>query len=263
MTQQEEDKYIFEEIKPAGQLTKEDEVKEKKPIEGFYASLFDELKEKCDPTCFLKPYDKVKVDIANDIYYEILRNEGNEEKLKSLRLRAIKELGVKFATAIIYENLMEVCNPENFTGIKYDREKLNSANNFFYQIKENADDILALEKIQDDASELINEVQIHRENKNVENLKQNELNILTYKRKGFVLDKEELTISLIIIILVVSVLTYGMVHNINKTLGGVLLICIIVGGLFLLYQMRQHIDKKINEVNEKIKLLVQQKKIES
>ena len=256
MTQQEEDKYIFEEIKPAGQLTKEDEVKEKKPIEGFYASLFDELKEKCDPACFLKPYDKIKVDIANEIYYEIIHNEGNEEKLKFLRLRAIKELGVKFATAIIYENLIEVCNPKNFTGIKYDKEKLDSANNYYYQIQENADDILALEKIQDEASELINEMQKHIENKNAKHLKQNDLKFLINKRNGFISDKEELTISLIIFNLIVSILTYAMLHDIDKTLGGVIFIGIIIGGLILLYQIRRHIDKKIDEVNKKLKLLV-------
>lgn len=263
MTQQEEDKYIFEGIGPDYKPKEEEPLIKKEPIVGFYASLYDELKEKCDPVCFLKPYDKVKVDIANEIYYEIIHNEENEEKLKSLRLRAIKELGVKFATEIIYENLIEVCNPENFTGIKYDKEKLDSANNYYYQIQENADDILALEKIQDEASELIKEMQKRREKKYAKHLKQNELKILTNKRDDIISEKENQTISVIIVSLLVALVACGISYDYIDTLAYILFICVIIGGAIVLYQIRKGLDKNIDDMDNKIKILEQTKNVES
>ena len=142
MTQQEEDKHIFLGIKPGNKLENEDPITEKEPIEGFYVSLYDELKEKCDPVCFFKPYDKVKVDIANDIYDGILKNEENIEELKHLRLRAINELGVKFSTAKLYADLVDICNPDNFSRINYDNAKLGLANKLFDQIKKHAPHLL-------------------------------------------------------------------------------------------------------------------------
>lgn len=263
MTQQEEDKHIFLGIKPGNKLENEDPITEKEPIEGFYVSLYDELKEKCDPVCFFKPYDKVKVDIANDIYDGILKNEENIEELKHLRLRAINELGVKFSTAKLYADLVDICNPDNFSRINYDNAKLGLANKLFDQIKKHADDILALEKIQEDASELIKEMQKRREKKNAENKIQTDLKKLLDKRVDIISEKENQTISVIIVSLLVALVACGISYDYIETLAYILFICVIIGGAVVLYQIRKGLDKHIDDIDNKIKILEQTKNIES
>ena len=180
---QNDDYIIFEGIsKPDSHNEQNAFVKEKKPVPGNFDSLFEELKVKCDPGKFMKPYDKIKIDIANEIYSQVLKSSDNFDVLRQLRIRAIKELDIKFSTAKLYENLIEICNPENFSpGNNYDAEKLTEANRLFADIKEHADDIENLERIAHEASSLI---QIWKQRKEEEKKKQEErLKILDIERK--------------------------------------------------------------------------------
>lgn len=180
---QNDDYLIFEGISKAPDSHNEQTafVKEKKPIPGNFDSLFEELKVKCNPTKFMEPYDKIKIDIANDIYSQVLKSSENFDVLRQLRLRAIRELGIKFSTAKLYENLIEICHPKNFSGDNYDAEKLTEANRLFADIKEYADDVENLERIEHEASSLI---QIWKQRKEEAKKKQEErLKILDIERK--------------------------------------------------------------------------------
>ena len=128
----------------------------KQPIRGRYQNLHAELKARCAPENFMNPYEPEKVSRANELYAEVLAtNAQADEKLKSLRLRAMEELGVKFSTEQLFEKLTAACNPKNYTGDSYNKERLELANGLYQQILMNADNIFALEEIKVEAKELI------------------------------------------------------------------------------------------------------------
>lgn len=120
-----------------------------KPIPGKYATLKDELLEKCNPRYFMHPYNHDKIEIANSIYPHIIEcNYKDLERLKVLRLQAIEKLEVRFATETIYQNLRNSCNPSRFSyKYNYDAEKVKIANDLLQVIQENADNIIVLENV--------------------------------------------------------------------------------------------------------------------
>lgn len=124
----------------------------KKPIDGKYESLYAELTSKCYPQNFMEPYDHQKVKIANEIYAEILKSAENLTKLKELRIRAIKELNIQFSTEELYKKLLDLTNPQKFMEFmrEYDAEKVSLANDFYQRVKDNANDVIELEAIQDE-----------------------------------------------------------------------------------------------------------------
>ena len=127
----------------------------KKPIDGKYKSLYAELTSKCYPQNFMEPYDHQKVKIANEIYAEILKSAEDLTKLKELRIRAIKELNIQFSTEELYKKLLDLTNPQRFIEFmrEYDAEKVSLANDFYQRVKDNANDILELEAIQDEINQ--------------------------------------------------------------------------------------------------------------
>ena len=134
----------------------------KQPIRGHYDSLHEELKARCAPENFMNPYEPEKVSRANKLYSEILTLDKNDdEKLKLLRLRAMEELGIKFSTEQLFEKLTAACNPKNFTGDSYNEERLELANGLYQQILMNADDIFALEEVEEKAKELLDTYNPH------------------------------------------------------------------------------------------------------
>ncbi len=119
------------------------------PIAGNYTNLYAELKEKCAPEQFMEPYDTNKVHIANQIYSKLLScSKEDITTLKELRLQAMEELQVTFSTQKLYDKLEKAINPKNFTGIHYDKEQLEVANQLYEQVLINANNILALEEIE-------------------------------------------------------------------------------------------------------------------
>lgn len=134
----------------------------KQPIRGHYDSLHEELKARCAPENFMNPYEPEKVSRANKLYSEILSIDKNDdEKLKLLRLRAMEELDIKFSTEQLFEKLTAACNPKNFTGDSYNKERLELANGLYQQILMNADDIFVLEEIEEKAKELLDTYNPH------------------------------------------------------------------------------------------------------
>ena len=128
----------------------------KQPIRGSFQSLYEELKARCAPANFMNPYEPVKVSKANELYSEVLKTDVyDDRKQKELRLRAIEELGVKFSTELLYEKLTKACNPKNYTGEAYNKERLELANKLYQAVMMNADNVFALEDIEEKAKKLI------------------------------------------------------------------------------------------------------------
>jgi len=128
----------------------------KQPIRGRYQGLHAELKARCAPENFMNPYEPEKVSKANELYSEVLHTDAQaDEQLKRLRLRAIEELGIQFSTEELFDRLSAACNPKNFTGDSYNKERLELANRLYQAVLINADNVLALEEIEGEAKELI------------------------------------------------------------------------------------------------------------
>lgn len=151
-----EDNIQFEEIRSDEQQGKTSTHAFKSPISGAYSDLFSELKDKCDPAKFMNPYDPEKVNKANTLFSQIITSDKHDEWLMKLyRQRAMEDLGVKFATKKIYDDLITICNPENFTGEFYNPSMLAHANAVYQRILENADNVVELEKLMMESTDLI------------------------------------------------------------------------------------------------------------
>ena len=154
-----EDNIRFEEIgKEETAHAEQSQALFKQPIRGRYQGLHAELKARCTPENFMNPYEPEKVSKANELYSEVLHtDEQADEQLKQLRLRAIEELGVKFSTEELFGKLSAACNPKNFTGESYNKERLELANRLYQAVLMNADNVLALEEIEGEAKGLLEE----------------------------------------------------------------------------------------------------------
>jgi len=152
-----EDNISFEEIgKEETVHAEQSQALFKQPIRGRYQGLHEELKARCAPENFMNPYEPEKVSKANELYSEVLHTDAQaDEQLKQLRLRAIEELGIKFSTEELFDRLSTACNPKNFTGDAYNKERLELANRLYQTVLMNADNVLALEDIEGEAKELI------------------------------------------------------------------------------------------------------------
>ncbi len=128
----------------------------KQPIRGSYPNLYAELKARCAPENFMNPYEPDKVTRANELYSRVLSiDEKDDSSIKSLRQQAMDELGAKFSTEQLYNRLTDACNPKNFTGEAYNKDRLDLANQLYQSVLKNADNIIELEIIEVKAKELI------------------------------------------------------------------------------------------------------------
>ena len=93
--------------------------------------LYDKLKRLCNPTNFLKDYDKEKVDKANLIYQKLLSiNENDTEALQDLQKQAVSDLGICLIDPEKLADLKEKVNPKNFM-TPYNAEKVTLSNELY------------------------------------------------------------------------------------------------------------------------------------
>lgn len=158
-----EDNIQFEAMPDFGIMfpSQNDLPKKDKIIEKEYDSLYDELLDKCYPGNYKD--DKIeRFNIVNEIYAQ-LKQKGKglpEDDLRFLRNRAIDEIGIHISTSKVYNRLKSLIDPENFIKIEpYNWELVEKAKKLYDQLKNNKDDIRALEDIenQSDTEELIDE----------------------------------------------------------------------------------------------------------
>lgn len=95
----------------------------------------------------MSPYDHRKIEIANAIYPSIIKCD-DAEKLREFRQIAIRDLGVRFATQKMYDKLCAYCDLRKYSDKNnYDAHKVELANGFLQDIRNNADNIVVLEDI--------------------------------------------------------------------------------------------------------------------
>ena len=112
-----------------------------------YQGLYEELKQKCNPSIYMEPYDPDKVGIANDIFSKLDQNKNNIPALIELRNLALKNLGISVPAEQVYAKLITAYSPNNYLNDNYDAEKLRVANDIYRQIVNNKEDITTLEEI--------------------------------------------------------------------------------------------------------------------
>lgn len=121
------------------------------PIPGQYSSLYSELIEKCNPKNYISPYNPDLLKIANKIYaHVLLQKEIKDEKtLRNLRNLAIRDLEIVFSTEQLYNKLCTKLNPKNYMYDYYDEKLVEISNELYNKVLMNADNIIALESIEE------------------------------------------------------------------------------------------------------------------
>ena len=119
------------------------------PPPKTYSSLYAELWDKCNPKNFMEPYDQARVDKAILIYGDLQKVDRNDDnRLREIRDRAMRDLGITISTDRLYKELIEYCDPQNLLkDDNFQTEALRIANQFYAQVLANKHDIHALEKL--------------------------------------------------------------------------------------------------------------------
>ena len=158
-----DDRIIFEEVSTDNGLNWGSFVNKDEPKEKEYDTLFDELKDKCNPSNF-KDVALDKFNIANDIYAQLMQMNSasvDDDVLRGLRNEAIDKLGVHFSTAKLYKKMTEYIDPSNFTDRQpYDKELVAISGDLYTKIQNSKNDIRELESIDSspEAARLRNEL---------------------------------------------------------------------------------------------------------
>lgn len=107
---------------------------ENKKKKSAREDLYEKLKRLCNPSNFMKPYNKERVDKANSIYQTILDTARYDTtKLMELQRQAFLELGVSMIDETRLDELKKKVNPQNFMN-PYDAEKVALANELYSRI---------------------------------------------------------------------------------------------------------------------------------
>jgi len=122
------------------------EIKHKKKINE---TIYNKLKRLCNPSKFVKEYDKEKVDKANAIYQKLMTTSPDDkDTLYDLQSQAEEVLGVSFVDSEMIEKLKKKVNPKRFMK-PYNPEKVTLANELYSRLsKENISykDIIEIEE---------------------------------------------------------------------------------------------------------------------
>ena len=150
----EQDNIIWKEMPTPLMPNKSEEIRgEIEPCKMYsYSSLYSELKNKCNPKNFLVPYDKEKVDIANDLYSQLLNLDKNDsEVINILRKQATQKLGIVLSTKKLYEELLDYCDPQKFMN-PYNHSAVQQANHYYPLIHEYRNQLDKLEALHKEIS---------------------------------------------------------------------------------------------------------------
>lgn len=92
-------------------------------------SLYNKLLRLCNPSSFVKNFDKNRMDAANDIYQRLIsiQNKNDDELLYPLADEASERLSIQLIDPMEIDSLKEQLNPKNFM-TPYNSEKIARAN---------------------------------------------------------------------------------------------------------------------------------------
>ena len=109
-------------------------VMEKKRQKLQSETLYDKLKRLCNPSNFIKNYDKEKVDAANEIYQRLLQTSPDDKAtLDEIQIDAIEKLKISLIEQSLLNDLKKKVNPQNYMK-KYDAEKVTLANDLYARL---------------------------------------------------------------------------------------------------------------------------------
>ncbi len=92
------------------------------------------MKRLCNPSNFLKDYDKEKVDKANVIYQQLMEiKPDDKEELMKLQSQAVAELGITLIDPENFKELLKKVNPQEYMK-PYDAEKVRIANDLYSRL---------------------------------------------------------------------------------------------------------------------------------
>ena len=97
--------------------------------------IYDKLLRECNPSNFMKDYDKEKIDKSNVIYQELLNTDRTDsEKILRLSNQANEALNISLINDEAVQDLMERTNPQRFTN-PYNAEKVSLANDLYSRLQ--------------------------------------------------------------------------------------------------------------------------------
>ncbi|MBR6265867.1 MAG: hypothetical protein IKR66_04670 [Bacteroidales bacterium] len=109
-------------------------VMEKKKQKLQSETIYDKLKRLCNPSNFMKNYDKEKVDAANEIYQRLLQTSPDDkEQMDEIQQQAVKRLKISLIEPSLLNELRKKVNPQNFMK-NYDAEKVFLANDLYARL---------------------------------------------------------------------------------------------------------------------------------
>ena len=97
-------------------------------------TLFEILKEQCNPKRYLDPYDKEKVDVATDLYRRVIScDKNNNNELIAIRNEAVSKLNINWVDSKRIKRLKRLVNPKKYTSDKM-LDKLPIANELYNKL---------------------------------------------------------------------------------------------------------------------------------
>lgn len=109
-------------------------IKENRVNKRKSETLYQRLCRMCNPSNFIKDYDKEKVDKANEIYQRLMEiKPDDKEVLMSLQADAVASLGIVLIDAEKLKDLIEKVNPQRFMN-PYNAEKVKIANDLYSRL---------------------------------------------------------------------------------------------------------------------------------
>lgn len=109
-------------------------IKESKVNKRKSETLYQRLCRMCNPSNFIKDYDKEKVDKANEIYQRLMAiKPDDKEALMPLQAEAVASLGIALIDAEKLKDLTEKVNPQRFMN-PYNAEKVKLANELYSRL---------------------------------------------------------------------------------------------------------------------------------
>lgn len=109
-------------------------IKESKVNKRKSETLYQRLCRMCNPSNFIKDYDKEKVDRANEIYQRLMDiKPDDKEALMSLQAEAVASFGIVLIDAEKLKDLTKKVNPQRFMN-PYNAEKVKLANDLYSRL---------------------------------------------------------------------------------------------------------------------------------
>lgn len=106
-------------------------IKERRANKVKKEPLYNKLLRLCNPSIYMKDYDKAKVDAANILYQKLLNTSSEDvEALNEIQAEAASKLGISLIDKEMLEDLRKKVHPKNFTK-PYNAEKVALASELY------------------------------------------------------------------------------------------------------------------------------------